>query len=326
MAKGNAEVKVYHGYGHTHNLVVYGHVFKYRADAKQRYKNGILTNLLHVFKLFVLKPYAFVKVQLTFKGQQVKTKTAYDGFFKFEWDAKEKVEAGWHNVEVTAYSDEGVVLAISSGKVYVPHVTQYAFISDIDDTIMVSYSKTILRRMRELLSKNPHTRKTFDATKEHYQLLSAAHTKIEQPNPFFYVSSSEWNLYDYLVETFRFNGFPEGTFLLNQLKRWRDLLKTGKTGHEGKLLRIMRIIDVFPNQKFIFLGDNSQQDPAIYAKIAEKYGKNVIAVYIRNVRSSKSLATQEILNKLEDKNIKTCFFKESEEAIRHSRKIGIINN
>ena len=324
MAKRNVKVKVYHGYGHTHNLVVYGHVFKYRAEPKQRYKNGLLTNLIYVFKLFVLKTYPFVQVKLSFQGQEVSTKTAYDGFFKFEWDSKTEVVAGWHNVEVEAFDDEGLGLAKGEGKVYVPHITQYAFISDIDDTIMVSHSKTIFKRLRELMLRNPHTRKTFNSTKEHYQLLAQAHTIQEQPNPFFYVSSSEWNLYDYLVETFRFNGFPEGTFLLNQLKRWKELFKTGKTGHEGKLLRIVRIMNAFPNQKFVFLGDNSQQDPAIYAKIAEKYGANMVSVYIRNVRKSRLLATQEILKTIAQKNIETCIFNHSDEAILHAKKIGLI--
>lgn len=325
MSKKTAEVKVYHGYGHTHNLVVYGHVFKYRAKPKQRFKNGLFVNLMHVFKLFVLKPYGFAKVQLKFKDMLVTTNAAYDGFFKFEWDAVETVEPGLHEVEIIAFTKEGKELAKTTGSIYVPHITQYAFISDIDDTIMVSHSKTIAKRLKELLLRNPRTRKTFQSTRYHYELLAKAHTKPEQPNPFFYVSSSEWNLYDYLVETFRFNGFPEGTFLLNQLKRWKDLMKTGKTGHEGKLLRIMRIIDAFPNQKFVFLGDNSQMDPEIYYKIAEKYGKNVIAVYIRNVRKSKLFATQEILNKLEQKNISTCLFVHSEDAIAHSKKIGLIN-
>ncbi len=325
MAKKSAQIKIYHGYGHTHNLVVYGHVFKFRARAEQRFKNSFFVNLIHVFKLFVLKPYPFIEVRLKFKDQIISTKTAYDGFFKIEWEASEEVEAGWHHVEAAAYDDEGKEIANSIGAISVPHITQYAFISDIDDTIMVSHSKTIAKRLRELLFRNPRTRKTFQSTRAHYELLAHAHTNSARPNPFFYVSSSEWNLYDYLVETFRFNGFPEGTFLLNQLKRWKDLLKTGKTGHEGKLFRIMRIIDAFPKQKFIFLGDNSQRDPEIYAKIAEKYGENIVAVYIRNVRKSKLFQTQEILNKLEENNIKTCLFEHSEEAIAHSKKIGLIN-
>jgi len=325
MAKKSAQVKIYHGYGHTHNLVVYGHVFKFRAKAEQQFRNGFLVNLMHLFRLFVLKPYPFVEVKLTFRGQSISTKTAYDGFFKIEWEAAENVAAGWHTVQVVAYDESGEEVAHSNGSIYVPHITQYAFISDIDDTVMVSHSKTIAKRLRELLFRNPRTRKTFQSTRYHYELLAHAHTELEQPNPFFYVSSSEWNLYDYLVETFRFNGFPEGAFLLNQLKRWKDLLKTGKTGHEGKLLRIMRIIDAFPKQKFVFLGDNTQKDPEIYAKIAEKYGRNVMAVYIRNVRKSKLFETTEILNKLEQNNISTCIFEHSEEAIAHSKKIGLIN-
>ncbi|MGF1923741.1 MAG: phosphatase domain-containing protein, partial [Bacteroidia bacterium] len=172
--------------------------------------------------------------------------------------------------------------------------------------------------------KNPRTRKTFGSVKTHYQLLANAHTEADQPNPFFYVSSSEWNLYDYLVEMFRYNEMPEGTFLLNQLKRWKHLLKTGKTGHEGKLLRVMRIIDAFPNQKFVFFGDNSQQDPAIYHAIAEKYGQNIGAVYIRNIRPSREELTKTLLAQMEKRGIHTCLFKHSEEAIAHSKKIKLI--
>ncbi|RYD69694.1 MAG: DUF2183 domain-containing protein, partial [Sphingobacteriales bacterium] len=257
----------------------------------------------------------------------IETKAAYDGFFKFEWKADKDVEAGWHDVTVSVYNQKKTqILATSKGAVFVPHITQYAFISDIDDTVMVSHSAKMARRLRELFIKNPRTRKTFPSAKTHYQLLATAHTQVAQPNPFFYVSSSEWNLYDYLVETFRFNKLPEGAFLLNQLKRWKSLFRTGKTGHEGKLLRIMRILDVFPNQKFIFFGDNSQKDPAIYSAIAEKYPKNIIAVYIRNVRPSQAENTRELLAKIERHSIKTCLFSHSDEAIEHSKKIGLIQS
>jgi phosphatidate phosphatase APP1 len=317
-------VKVYHGYGHTHNLVVYGHVFKFKAKTTQNFSENLFINIVHLFKLFVVKPFAFTKVRLHFYNQTVDQKTEYDGFFKFEWKADQNIIAGWHDVKVVALDENESILAETEGKIFVPHITQYGFISDIDDTIMVSHSATLARRLRELFIKNPHTRKTFPAIKEHYQLLANAHTSKDQPNPFFYVSSSEWNLYDYLVETFRFNELPEGAFLLNQLKRWKSLFKTGKTGHEGKLLRVMRIIDAFPKQLFIFFGDNSQQDPAIYQAIAQKYPQSVAAVYIRNVRPSKEKETKALLDKIVQQKIKTCLYTHSDEAIAHSREIGLI--
>lgn len=319
-----ASIKVYHGYGHTHDLVIYGHVFKFRAKTEQGFSNNFFVNLVHIFKLFLVKPYPFVNVSLNFNGQIVHTTTVYDGFFKFEWKANTPVSAGWHKVDVNAFDDNGVEIAKAEGMIFVPHITQFAFISDIDDTIMISHSAKTTRRLRELFIKNPRTRKTFPTVQKHYHLLANTHTDPQQPNPFFYVSSSEWNLYDYLVETFRYNKFPDGAFLLNQIKQWQHLFKTGKTGHEGKLLKVMRIIDAFPNQKFIFFGDNSQQDPAIYYKIAEKYGENIVAVYIRNIRKSKAFETKTLLTKLEQKNIHTCFFEHNEEAISHSKKIGLI--
>lgn len=321
----SVSVKVYHGYGHTHNLVVYGHVFRFKAKVKQVYSNNLFVNIFHLLKLFILKPYPFVKVRLQFYGQTIYGHTEYDGFFKFEWKAESEVAAGWHRVKVEVLGKNDGVLATGEGLVYVPHITQFAFISDIDDTIMISHSATIVRRLRELFIKNPRTRKTFKEAQKHYSLLALSHTEAGQPNPFFYVSSSEWNLYDYLVESFRFNKLPEGAFLLNQIKRWKDLVKTGKTGHEGKLMRVMRILDAFPNQRFVFFGDNSQQDPTIYTTIAHKHPKNIEAIYIRNIRKEKETEAKGLLDALEaTQQVKTCLYNNSEEAILHSKKIGLI--
>lgn len=320
----SVSIKVYHGYGHTQNLVVYGHVFKRKAKTKQIYSNNLFVNIIHLLKLFILKPYPSVRVRLQFFDQTIYNETENDGFFKFEWKANQDIEAGWHYVKVEALADDDSVLSSSEGKVYVPHITQYAFVSDVDDTVMISHSATIGRRLRELFIKNPRTRKTFPDAAHHYQLLAKSHTEKDQPNPFFYVSSSEWNLYDYLLETFRFNKLPDGAFLLNTLKRWKDLVRTGKTGHEGKLIRVMRILDAFPNQKFVFFGDNSQQDPEIYTSIAEKYPKNIEAIYIRNIRPEKELQTLKLFEKAKQHNIQTCLFNNSLEAIEHSKKIGLI--
>jgi len=320
----SVSIKLYHGYGHSHNLVIYGNVFKFKARTTQNYSNNLFVNIAYLLKLFIIKPYPNVQVRLSFYDQTIIQVAEYDGFFKFEWEALQELATGWHDVVVEALDENGEVLANCAGTVYVPNITQFAFISDVDDTIMVSHSATIFRRLRELFIKNPHTRKTFPGVQLHYSLLALSHTSEDKPNPFFYVSSSEWNLYDYLVETFRFNKLPEGIFLLNQIKMWTNLLRTGKTGHEGKLLRVMRIIAAFPNQKFVFFGDNSQQDPNIYATISAKYPEKVEAVYIRNIVPAHAERTRETLSSIQQLGIKTCLFRNSSEAITHSRTIGLI--
>lgn len=317
-------VKVYHGYGHTHNLVLYGHVFQNKAVVQKQYTTRVLTNIIHLLRLFFVKPMPRVKLRLYWQDTFFETVTEDDGFFKFEWQSPTEVAAGWHPVKVAHIDEKGVVVATGEGKVYVPHSTQYVFISDIDDTVMVSYSATKFRRLRELLIRNPRTRQQFAKVSDWYLQLTNAHTDAATPNPFFYVSSSEWNLYDYLLEFFRFNKLPEGIFLLNQVKKWYQLLNTGKTKHAGKLLRIARILDVFPKQQFVLIGDNSQHDPDIYTAIAAKYPQKIFAIYIRNVRPEKEVLTRQTLATAEAAGVHSFLFTGSEEATAHGQSIGLI--
>lgn len=317
-------VKIYHGYGHTHNLVVYGHAFKNRSHTRHKFTNNILYNIIYLLRLFFVKPFPRADIRLLWQQQELKTVCEDDGFFKFEWNSEEHITAGWHFVTAALLNKNDETVTTGRGGIFVPHKTQFAFISDIDDTIMISHSATIARRLKELFINNPRTRSIFPQVAEHYDALAMAHTTADTPNPFFYVSSSEWNLYDYLNEFFTFHHLPQGAFLLNQIKRWYELWKTGKTKHEGKLLRVMRIINTFPLQQFVLFGDNTQSDPSIYASIAQKFPEKIFAVYIRNVVKKNEDSTRKILNVLEENNIHTCLFNESMEAIQHSKKIGLI--
>lgn len=164
----------------------------------------------------------------------------------------------------------------------------------------------------------------FEGVVEHYRLLAHAHTPKEEPNPFFYVSSSEWNLYDYILKFTVVRELPPGVFLLSPLKRFSELLKTGQNRHSGKFMRISRILKAFPKQKFILLGDSSQQDPYIYASIIDHFPGRIHAVYIRDVHHKNQSKVEEVLLNLESKGVTCCFFRHSYEAIIHSRNIGLI--
>lgn len=318
-------VKVYHGYGHTHDLVVYGHVLAGPPAVQRQFTKNVLVNIIHLLKLFFVKPLPRVNLRLNWQGNVLETQTEDDGFFKFEWQSSTELAAGWHPVTVECLDEGGQVAAWGEGKVYVPHSTQYVFLSDIDDTVMVSYSATKFRRLKELLTRNPRTRRQFERVAEWYRQLALAHTSEATPNPFFYVSSSEWNLYDYLLEFFAYNQLPEGIFLLNQVKRWYQLFNTGKTKHAGKILRIARIVEVFPRQQFVLIGDNSQHDPDIYLAIASRYPQKIFAIYIRNVRPEREAYSRQLLAKASEAGIQTCLFTGSNEAAEHGRNIQLID-
>ncbi|RFS15506.1 App1 family protein [Emticicia sp. C21] len=324
MENSEAFVKVYHGYGHTHNLVVYGHVLAGKPAKPDKFSNNILINVVQLVRLFFVKPLANVRVSLQWGNQQLYSTTESDGFFKFEWESATEVTAGWHEITICLVNTQNQPIVSGQGKIFIPHSTQYGFISDIDDTVLISHSVRPGKKLRVMFTKNPRSRKTFDDVVKFYQLLSLSHTTPDLLNPFFYVSSSEWNLYDYLNEFFKHNDLPKGAFLLNQIKEWYQLLKTGRTKHQGKLARVIRILHAFPKQKFVLLGDNSQKDPEIYMAIANKYPGQVAAIYIRNVSAEKESITLEMMNAITNKNIYTFQFKHTDDAIAHAKQIGLI--
>jgi phosphatidate phosphatase APP1 len=324
---GNSRIKIqlYDGYGHSDRLFVFGHVFKWIASPKNRYTGNMWHNAVDMLRLFLQRPYPGIKIRLHWQNQVLETITESDGLFRFEWDSERVLDAGWHTVRVVAFSRAGEEMKSEEGQVYVPHETQFGIVSDIDDTIMVSHSARFMKRMREIFIRNSHSRKLFPATARFYYFLSEADTNASMPNPFFYVSSSEWNLYAYLQEFFQFNGLPKGIFLLNRIKRWYDLLKTGETNHAGKGDRIRHIFQTFPNQKFVLLGDNSQADPLIYGLIAKQFPAQIVAILIRNVRPSRELHATKLLSQISQKGIHTCLYAHSDEAISFSVKIGLLN-
>ncbi|RYD79325.1 MAG: DUF2183 domain-containing protein [Sphingobacteriales bacterium] len=321
----NICLQVYEGYGHTESLIVYGHVYKGKPARERKYTKNTWQNFSRLVKLFFIKPVPAARVQLVWQNTVIETTTEKDGFFKFEWKSPQHLEAGWHEGLIQLKGENEEILKQEPAKVFVPHITQYAFVSDIDDTVMVSHSATKIKRLKVLLTKHPQNRRIFEGAKELYEKLVWAYTEPDVPNPFFYVSSSEWNLYFDLHTFFNYNKLPDGIFLLSQMKRWYQLFKTGQTKHAGKLSRIFRVMEVFPNQKFVLLGDNSQADPDIYAAIADRVPNRVYAIYIRNIRPSRKEYAQQKLNSiLAAENIHTLVYDHSNEAMAHAKKVGLV--
>lgn len=316
-------IKLYRGYGHMNCFTVFGHVLNLTSFPRRKYRRGIIRNTLALLRLFMVKPAACVDVEMEWKGKKYRTKSDIDGFFKFDWEDTEPFEKGWLQVNVIALID-GQMIAASKGEVYVPEDTQYIFISDIDDTFLISHSGNLRKRLYALFTNNARSRKPFDGVVRHYKLLEYAHTTSAAPNPFFYVSSSEWNLYDYLTEFASVNKMPKGVFLLNTLKTFSQLLNTGQNNHQGKFTRIVRILEAYPKHRVVLLGDSSQHDPYIYQSVVQHFPHQIHAVYIRDIFKKSKTAVADVLKTIETTGVPCCFFEHSADAILHSMKIGLL--
>lgn len=101
-------------------------------------------------------------------------------------------------------------------------------------------------------------------------------------------------------------------------------MKSGRGNHDHKFVKIKDIISFYPKLGYVLLGDDSQHDPYIYERICKTFPKNIKAVYVRQTSSKQNKEVQKAMANMESMNVSTCYFRNSEKAIHHSEKNGII--
>lgn len=158
----------------------------------------------------------------------------------------------------------------------VPIDARFAVISDIDDTILLTNTKSLASMLRRTLLESSASRLACAGISDFYQGLH------QNQNPFFYVSSSPWNLYEFLVDFMRHQNIVPGPLLLRDFGLDEEKFITG-SHYDHKLKNIRRILNTYPELPFILAGDSAQDDPEIYARIAQEYAPQIKAIYLRDV-------------------------------------------
>jgi len=323
------ELKLYRGYANDREVVVQGHVFRRYPSSQDLYDRKGFRYMRSVLQLFTVKTVANARVRFLFEGKETETRTLFDGYFRFALPLTDQLSSGWHSFSVIL--DDQIngkpVHLTRKDDLLVPSKGGYTIISDIDDTFLVSYSGTVLKKLYVMLTRNVESRKPFEDVVKHYQLLSLAGKSGEASgkNTFFYVSSSEWNLYDYINRFIVKHGLPKAVLKLKNIKdSLTDFLSSGGGSHQHKQTKIEHIVTFYPRHQFILLGDDSQHDPTIYENISKIYPKNIRAIYIRQTGSSPKPEVAAILTNIASLGVSTCYFDHSNEAILHSVREGII--
>lgn len=156
----------------------------------------------------------------------------------------------------------------------------WAVISDIDDTVIETGSTNFLKNWRRVLAERPRDRQVVPGAVNLYALIAVNHAAPTRP--FFYVSSSPWNLYGFLTEFMELNRIPHGPMFLKDLGV--DSEKLFHSAHEThKLDAIRTVLDFYPGHRFLLIGDNGQKDVEIYSEAVAAHPGRVGAVFIRDV-------------------------------------------
>lgn len=190
-------------------------------------------------------------------------------------------------------------------KVFPKNEGNITVVSDIDETIMVSYTASFFKRVFTTLFTTSKNRKVIHFTKELYHFLRNKNTR------FFYVSKSESNLFSTISNFIILNKLPEGPLFLTPYLNFWQLLTTKKNA-QFKYDKISFLIENNPDQSFILIGDDSQKDMEVYTLIAKKFNSNIKNIYIRQTGRKVNANQKKNWNNLQKTGIPSQYFQHDE--------------
>ena len=273
----------YLGFGNANKLWIKGRVLDDASFREQTGQDSSWSNLVALYRRLESDEVAGARVRANFDGRTWETVTDSGGYFEFEIVPSAPLAGGVHRIELALPDSRGADGAPvrTASEAFVPAASaRFGIISDIDDTVLWTNVTNKLNMALMLARTNAHTRKPFKGVAAFYRALRDGAGGSED-NPLFYVSSSPWHLFGFLVDFLRLQGIPVGPLLLRELGL-RDVFKP--TGHGNhKLGKIELILRFYPGMQFILIGDSGEQDPEIYAEVVRRHPQAVRMIYIRNV-------------------------------------------
>ncbi len=241
---------------------------------------------------WVVLDIAGLKVSVTVAGNTVTTHSNADGFIVAKVPVKD-IEPGWHEVLFHA-EDQGREVTARGRAVLPDSSSKVGFITDIDDTVLVTGMTEGLKATRRTLLRDAYGRQPVPGTPSLYRGLARGTNPKRPESTFFYVSSGPWNLYDMLTQFLGVRGFPRGPIFLTD---WRPGSPPndaeGKIESNHKRARIRRILDAYPKLDFVFIGDSGERDEQIYREFLESDPERIRVAFIRDVATDGFEATGE---------------------------------
>ncbi len=253
-----------------------------------------------------------VTLEITLQNNAVQQHHAVsdaEGYVHFElpldpvWELPE--HPAWEAVQLRWQNDQGEQSL--TGHVLAPgQQSELAVISDIDDTIIetgiTGGLRSLARNWRRVLAQWPDERIAVPGADVFYSALGGGEPGgasttpggmrlAATHRPFFYVSSSPWNLFSYLVAFKRAKNLPLGPLMLRDWGFNRATFGSGSHG-DHKSSAITGILAMYPHLRFALIGDDTQGDlPAFAAAVAAR-PERIAAVFLRRI-STDALSPEE---------------------------------
>ncbi|WP_166873148.1 App1 family protein [Salinibacterium sp. ZJ450] len=189
------------------------------------------------------------------------------------------LEPGWHELLLRTADTEPVTAPLF----IVDPNTRFGIVSDVDDTVMVTYLPRPFLAAWNTFVLDEHARNAVPGMPVLYDRLAKANPGA----PIIYLSTGAWNVAPTLTRFMTRNLYPQGALLLTDWGPTHDrLFRSGRAHKEENLERLA--VD-FPDLRWLLIGDDGQHDEDIYGSFVERHPERVIAVAIRQLSTSEAV-------------------------------------
>ncbi len=278
------------GYANNKNLYAQARVLE-DEGINENIENSFSKNIVRSFKRFETDEKPNVTVKAIWQGNEETMISDEEGYVYLNTKHRLKLnhhKTLWIPITYTIFENDKNFFSITYPVMKPSISAEFGVISDIDETIIHTGLDSFLRWkvIVNTFIKHNEKRVPIEGAQELCSKLYGGSTGYSE-NPFFYLSNSPWNLYDYLKAFLEKNNFPKGALLLRDI----GLENKKKTSFlEGnKFVKIKHILEAYPLTKFILVGDAEDLDSEIYLEIAKQFPNRILTIYIRSTKNTKKV-------------------------------------
>lgn len=181
------------------------------------------------------------------------------------------VPAGWSEVELTVAGSAPVAARMFS----VGEGIRFGIVSDIDDTVMVTALPRPFLAAWNSFVLDEHARSPVPGMAVLYERLLRAHPG----SPVIYLSTGAWNAAPALTRFLERNLYPSGALLLTDWGPTYD--RWFRSGPQHKRENLLRLVEEFPEVRWLLVGDDGQHDPELYGELVSSHADRIAGVAIR---------------------------------------------
>ena len=324
------QIVIYNCYASENCIYIRGRVLEDKKIKESTDQDSVWDNLLRTYKRLETDEIPDALLEIEFNGIIKQVRSDEEGYFYLPFELDSPIAYQLPRLQFTIrLLDFPVGAEVDAqgtiAEVYLPPAqADFGVISDVDDTIMRTDATSLLKMAKATFLQNAHTRVAFRGVAKFYEALRVGKS-LQNDNPFFYVSSSPWNLFDLIRDFIHINQIPMGAIQLRDygIDETKFLVSTHG---QHKRTEIETILKTYPHLNFILIGDSGQEDTFIYHNIAKDFPDRILAIYIRDAKVPDQMGRiNATIAQAHAEGIEMLLVPDSLIAAQHAARMGYIN-